>query len=155
VISGLRPATLDQLGLHTALEELLDDLTDRGELMEVCPILELDLTPERRRYDRDVELHLFRIVQQASYNVLQHAKAEHLVIRGQLEQDAVKLEVVDDGVGFVDGYHPDLRDLLGRQHFGLVTMYERASLIGARVEIESAPGEGTRVKIFWRQEQPD
>lgn len=155
VISGLRPATLDQLGLHTALEELLDDLTERGERMEMtAPMLELDLTPERRRYDRDVELHLYRIVQQASYNVLKHACAQKLVILGRLDESTIELEVIDDGCGFADGNDPDLGMLLARQHFGLVTMHERASLIGAQVEITSIPEEGTRVRVAWQKRGP-
>ncbi len=155
VIGGLRPATLEQLGLHTALEELLDDLTERGERMDTPgPALELDLTSERLRYDREVELHLYRIVQQASYNVLEHAHAQKLVILGRLDEDEVDLEVIDDGRGFPDGNDPDLGMLLARQHFGLVTMHERASLIGAQVEIASVPGEGTRVRVAWRQGRP-
>jgi signal transduction histidine kinase len=154
VISGLRPATLEQLGLQTALEELLDDLTERSEHMEgVDPLLELDLTPDRSRYDHEVELHLFRIVQQASYNVLEHAQAQKLTICGRLEQDIVELEVIDDGVGFQNGNPADFGSLLAHQHFGLVTMHERANLIGAHVEITSTPGEGTRVKVIWREQE--
>lgn len=152
VISGLRPATLEQLGLHTALEELLDDLTERSELMNgVGPALALNLNPERRRYDPEVELHLYRIVQQACYNVLEHAHAQKLSISGRLCENEVELEVVDNGIGFPDGGNPDMVSLLARQHFGLVTMHERASLIGALVKIESIPGEGTRVKVTWRR----
>ena len=150
VISGLRPATLEQLGLHTALEELLDDLTERSERMNGAgPALALDLNPERRRYDPDVELHLYRIVQQASYNVLEHAQAQKLSITGRLEENGVEILVIDDGIGFPDGVNPDMEGLLMRQHFGLVTMHERASLIGAQVNIESSPGQGTRVKVAW------
>jgi len=153
VISGLRPATLEQLGLHTALEELLDDLTERSELMsDVEPILELDLNPERLRYDRDVELHIYRIVQQACYNVLEHANAHHLIIRGMFTPDSIAMEVIDDGDGFLNGNRPDLVELLARKHYGLVTMHERADLIGAHVQIESAINVGTNVKIDWQRE---
>lgn len=145
-ISNLRPAMLNY-GLRTALDDLVDRLQDRiGDNM----LLKFNVSPSHIRYPVNVEQHVFRIVQQAVENALQHAEARQLLISGSLALDSIQLVVEDDGVGFLSGEYLDLSALLMNKHFGLAGMFERAALIGAQVKIDSAPGRGTRVSTTWK-----
>jgi signal transduction histidine kinase len=151
VINGLSPATLEQFGLHTALEELLGDLDERirGAGQE-SPSLAFSLSPEKLRYPGEVELHLFRIVQQACLNALKHAQACNLGIRGDLQAGKIELAVEDDGTGFDLSQGLDVASLVENRHYGLLTMCERAALIGAVLRIDASPGKGTLVRVSWR-----
>ena len=147
MIGGLRPVSLEHFGLSVAIEELLDDLTRKIETKGSGPFLAPDLSPDLVRYTPEAELHLYRIAQQACYNTLQHAEAQHLAIRAELEAEKVLLEIYDDGKGFAADIN--LASLLIQGHYGLVTMYERAAMIGALLTIDSKPGQGTRVTVIW------
>lgn len=150
IISGLRPGML-MYGLRFALEELTEETATQvgGDI----PII-LEVPPSDSRYPPDVELHLFRIVQQACQNALKHSQAQCIYLRGVLDPGYVELSVEDDGVGFLAGEHLDLAQLLANKHFGLAGMHERAALIGAQMQIDSAPGKGTRVRVRWDFNSP-
>ena len=81
---------------------------------------------------------LWRIVEEGLANIERHAAADHVTVRLGLGADRVDLEIVDNGVGFDAGTVPDDR-------FGLLGMRERAAMIGAELDVSSAPGEGTHV----------
>ncbi len=144
-ISGLRPAML-QYGLYAALSELVDELSEHtgGD-----PAILSELLPSDARYADTVEQHLFRIVQQAVENALKHAQAETIYISGTLSSEKVELSIEDDGIGLPAEKPLDLAGLLASKHFGLAGMYERAELIEADLHIESTPGNGTCVTVFW------
>jgi signal transduction histidine kinase len=89
-------------------------------------------------------LALYRIAQEALNNVVHHANARHAVLSIRFEKE-VKLEVTDDGVGFTVPKSPT--DFAPSGHFGLLGIRERADLIGARLELESEAGSGTRLCI--------
>src|SRR5262245_50281693 len=90
------------------------------------------------RLPPEVETTLYRIAQEALNNVAKHAAAKHVEIILERRPDAVLLIVEDDGRGFdASGIHGG--------GFGLVGMRERAALVGASLEIESTPGQGTTV----------
>lgn len=146
LIYQLRPAMLDY-GLYRALLELVDTLS-----VEVAQQLQISLMlPESdHRYEGHVAEHAYRIVQVAAQNVCKHAQAEFLTISGQLEPNRIELLVEDDGVGF-DLRGTSLSDLLMNNHYGLATMGERAALIGAQLNIQSAPGKGTQVHLLWQK----
>jgi len=149
LMSGLRPATLD-MGLAIALEELADEpIAQIGGDINIQTRL---LTPEPVSYDRQAELHLFRMVQQASQNALEHAQAKEVIIHGTLLPDSLDLHVEDDGVGFDLSGTPDLSTLLADKHFGLANIFERAKIINAEVRIDSQENQGTRIHIFWNPE---
>lgn len=148
VISDLRPAVLN-FGLHVALRQLADDLSERtGDSVEI----RLDLSSCDAHYDPQVEVHLYRILQQACDNALRHAHASVIQICGELNPQSVYLSVRDDGIGMDLGGKADLARLLAGRHYGLVGMHERAALIGAKLEIISTPGQGTQVNVYWHRE---
>jgi len=145
IVTGLRPAMLNY-GLWAALNTLADALDDQTQ---PNPVVEFDVPETQVRYDADLEQHLYRIVQQACENALHHAHAKRLAIRGQLEQASIDLVIEDDGIGFEAGEHLDLAGLIARRHFGLAGMYERATLIQAKLLIDSTPRRGTQIRITW------
>jgi PAS domain S-box-containing protein len=144
-INGLRSPMLNY-GLYAALEDLLDTLMDNPQAVE---ILTMDVPPSQARFDPSVELHLFRIIQQACENALQHAQAKSIHIYGLIAENRVEITVEDDGVGFMLGQEMDLAHILAQKHFGLVSMLERGKLIGAQIKLSSNPGAGTKVHVLW------
>ncbi len=149
IMSGLRPSSLD-MGLNIALEELADEPEAQigGKINIHC---ELNIPPEPLYFDKNVELHLYRMVQQACRNALEHAQASAIHIRGTLSEESIDLEVEDDGIGFefeFDGL-PDLGLLIINRHFGLANIVERARIIHADVAITSRPNKGTRIRFYW------
>ena len=86
------------------------------------------------------EAQLLRIVQEALTNVRKHARASHVMVRMVCERESLITTVEDDGCGFDPGIRRG-------EHFGLLTMCERADSVGGQFRVESAPGQGTRVIV--------
>jgi len=135
----LRPSVLDDLGLLPALEGLMAEMEEKGVETE------LKILGDRRRLSPEVELVLFRIVQEALNNVRRHAGASRVVTVVALEEGRVSITVVDNGQGFAV---PDRTgDLVTTGKLGLVGMHERARLLGGTLTVQSALGEGTTVAV--------
>lgn len=144
--NALHPATLNY-GLRLALQSLVDELSDgTGDGTAVW----LEVDAEGTGHDQQLELHMYRIVQQACQNALQHGAPRTLAVRGRLESGLIDLTVEDDGQGFEAGAALDIAQLVSRKQYGLATLFARAALIGAEVSVDSAVGSGTRVRIVWR-----
>jgi signal transduction histidine kinase len=144
IISGLRPTMLNY-GLRSALDELADEAPTQAQAEATILV---DLVDADVRYNPQIELHLYRIAQEACKNALQHAQAKTIRISGSLRPDCFDLTITDDGAGFSRGQQLGLDSLLADKHFGLAGMIERARLIGAHMDIASMPGEGTRVRVY-------
>ncbi|HEU4834621.1 MAG TPA: PAS domain S-box protein [Pyrinomonadaceae bacterium] len=138
----LRPPILDDLGLTTALRWYVDRYTKRTGLNVAVVV---DLPDENERFARELETACFRIAQEALTNVVRHAKATQVVVRLTRDTDILFLIVKDDGVGF------DVERLRKRATrvttLGLVSMQERAHAAGGRIEIDSAPANGTEIRF--------
>ena len=147
IVSNLRPPMLNY-GLKPAIDELADNLMERSQ--ETVQI-KVDLQADGNRYPSKIELHLFRIVQEACENALRHAQAKSITISGRLDAQQAELQLHDDGVGFDFGENLNLDDLIANKHFGLAGMIERAAIIGAEARIESGHGEGTQIQINWKR----
>lgn len=147
IIEGLRPPTLD-FGLYHALHGLVDELSGKPYAKAR---LSLELAKSEQRFDKKVEQHLFRVVQQASENALLHGRAKEVSIQGHIDAHGAEFSVADDGQGFEIAHGADLVALLAARHFGLVGMHERAQIIGAHLTIESQLGTGTRIQLNWRE----
>jgi signal transduction histidine kinase len=145
ITSGLRTPLL-AFGLASALEGLVDNAQDR-ELKDLSVVF--DMAENDVRLDERLELHLFRLVQQALDNALQHAQASQIRLGGSISPSAVNLSIIDNGVGFASGEKLDITSLLANKHFGVAGMFERAALIGAEIAILSQPGQGCQVNVRW------
>ncbi|MBI5944694.1 MAG: hypothetical protein HY864_10025 [Chloroflexi bacterium] len=137
---ALRPIYLEDLGLVTALEMLTRETSQNNHL-----VVDFQKTGEERRLTREVELSLYRIAQEALNNVVKHSKATHADLKIVFDTSEIKMEVSDNGSGFMVPKSPT--EFAPNGHFGLMGMHERADLIGARLEIESALGKGTRLMV--------
>jgi signal transduction histidine kinase len=143
LIADLRPSLLDDLGLVAAIEWYGEQRLKPHGLS--FSLLEHDL---EERLPRPVETTLFRIVQEGLTNILRHASATSVMVRLVQEQDLVTLEICDDGVGF-DPQRVETLETGGRG-LGLRGMRERAAILGGILELESAPDEGTTVRVRFR-----
>jgi signal transduction histidine kinase len=92
-----------------------------------------------------VELSLYRIAQEALNNVVKHSKATHADLKISFTTAEINMEVSDNGHGFLVPKSPT--EFAPSGHFGLLGVHERADLISARLEIESALGKGTSLKV--------
>ncbi|MGB0872532.1 MAG: histidine kinase [Solirubrobacterales bacterium] len=133
VVRRLRPTTLD-LGLRNALSAQISDFGDRTGI-ESHFVFDGD---SRKRLGDDRELAVYRVVQEALSNIVQHADASRVDVRLTVG-DSIILKVVDDGVGF-DPAAPSKR-------FGVTGMRERALLVDGSLDIDSMPGEGTELTM--------
>jgi signal transduction histidine kinase len=144
IVSDLRPPMLSY-GLKAGIGELAHNLMQRSkDTISVA----VDIISNEQRYSADVELHLFRIAQEACENAMRHGQARNIVISGELLPQQFKLGIEDDGGGFETGRELQLEHLLAAQHFGLAGIVQRAGLIGAEVKVDSTPGAGTRILII-------
>ncbi|MDX9864902.1 MAG: PAS domain S-box protein, partial [Anaerolineaceae bacterium] len=150
IVNGLRTAMLNY-GLYIGLETLADELSDQ---LPDGPLIYIDVPNSALRYDPDVELHLFRIVQEACNNAIKHAHASEIHICGELDMEKILLEITDNGNGFDSDDILDLPDLLRKEHFGLAGMFERAELIHGELSIHAAANEGCRVRVVWVAKNP-
>ena len=137
----LRPSQLDDLGLEESLRWYLERQAARGHLEIV-----FDLPPLTPRPPADVETTCFRIAQEAMTNILRSAHATHVWMTIARDADGLTLTVRDDGYGF-DVAAARARAMHGSS-LGLLSMEERAALIGGHTSIESAPGQGTIVRAW-------
>ncbi|MBN1661279.1 MAG: sensor histidine kinase, partial [Anaerolineae bacterium] len=142
----LRPPMLDTLGLGAALRALVAEWSAQHD-----PVVHLELPPDEaiRSLPADVAVNLYRVVQEALSNVARHAAARTVTVSLARASPArtLTLTVRDDGRGFV--VPDDLHHLAAEGHFGLVGQSERAALIGGAWTVESAPGQGTTLRLIW------
>ena len=136
----LRPAVLEKLGLVAALEQIADDYNKLGHLA-----VEVYVEGEEPELPEAVKVGFFRIAQEALNNTRKHAKASHFALNLKFNTSCLEMLARDDGIGF------DVAEA-GQQarnkgSLGLMSMQERARLIGANLKIDSSPGQGTTVKL--------
>ena len=138
LIADLRPTTLDELGLGAALEALGERVELANEL-RVEVNLDLDFYEGRtdRRLEVEIEDTVYRLVQEAVNNVVQHAGAESVRVDVSEDGGLLRVRVQDEGSGFDPGARSD--------GFGLVGMRERVSLTGGTLDLQSELGAGTTI----------
>ena len=142
LIFELRPSILEEEGLVAALQYRLESVEKRSGLET-----SLEVEGEDGQLSPDVEEELYRIAQEALNNALKHAQANQVMISLYQRSNSVLLEISDNGQGF------DPATVHERGGFGLRSMKERVSQMDGRLEIESQPGAGTRVRVEVKHDQ--
>lgn len=136
ITNNLRPALLYDLGLLEALKALVDEFRQGEEKIDVL----VTLPESEPELSDEVSLSLFRIVQEAFTNIRKYAQADHVRVSLRVQQDAIELEIEDDGIGF----DPDSPRLA---RHGLAGIKHRVFTHGGRLDIQSAPGKGVTLRV--------
>jgi PAS domain S-box-containing protein len=136
---GLHSSILDNLGIVPAIRWLLVKTTDPAKL-KVSFITDLDEV----RFLPSIEIACYRIFQEALNNVLKHAQASQIRVAVSLEEDILHLTVGDNGKGYLET--GTISPAKSVDSLGLISMQERARLVGGSCEIHSIPGKGTQVE---------
>lgn len=135
----LHPPALEELGLVPALRGLLDEMSAEQDFK-----VTFDATVTRINMPKELQLVFYRIAQEALTNVVRHSQAKQVEVSILVASGTCMMEIKDDGVGFVAGQrHRETRE----RHLGLINMTERAELVGGKLEIVSAPQEGTQLRL--------
>ena len=127
----LRPSALDDLGLTAALRALAADVSERSRIK-----VDLDIETGGRTFPPEIEVVLYRVVQEALTNIVRHAKATWVRAQVALRGREVLLTVEDDGQGLAPGSEPKL---------GLLGMQERVTAAGGTLTIGAASEKGVRL----------
>ncbi|HOI28679.1 MAG TPA: PAS domain S-box protein [Melioribacteraceae bacterium] len=136
LITALRPEVLDKLGLITALEWQTEEFKKetRIECSFSTDVKELKL-------DKNMEISLFRILQESLNNIAKHSRASKVEVRFNRDKPGYILEITDNGIGMA-------KDSLTRNTYGIIGMRERAKLIKGELSISSEQNRGTKIKLF-------
>ena len=136
---GLHSGVLENLGLDEALRRLVDDFASAQKMAVNLEFGNPPLVMERGR----VQLGIYRIVQEALTNVARHSRATQVHIHFDWEQPDLRLTIEDDGKGF------ELADVRKRPsaHLGIAGMWQRAAILGGRLEVDSHPRRGTKIAV--------
>jgi signal transduction histidine kinase len=142
-IYDLWPASLDEMGLFPSLRTYLVQYEETTGI-----ICRLRIQGNPIRFNPAARITIFRILQEALYNVRKHALATTVEVIFTFQEGRVKVMVQDDGIGF-----DQERALDEKKHLGLISMRERAENIGGTFMIEAAPGQGSRLVWEFSQEK--
>lgn len=142
ICSELQPNVLEDFGLKAAVNDLVEEIKKSTGL-----IINVNDNYEMNVVNQEVEIGLFRIIQEAFNNIIKHSQAREVWINMESDAEYIELEIIDDGTGFE---YNDLKiyDEHGSSNsHGLKNMKERAELLGATYKLQSKLGEGTRLRI--------
>jgi len=143
VMTDLRPSVLDDYGLMAAIRWYSEQFSNRTGVEIAVDGREL-----KPRLPSEVEITLFRIVQELLTNVAKHAMASRVTLSLVEKGEKVSLTIADNGIGF----DPIISGRSGRERgCGLLNIRERAESIGGKLTVESKPGQGTHVEIDIRR----
>lgn len=134
IIGRLSPRVLEELGLLAAIRKEVREIVRNGGIKA-----QLDL-PAELHLDRELEVALYRALQEALHNIVKHSRARSFRVRLECGDHDVCLSVEDDGVGFSARRQP-------RDAFGLIGMRERVAALGGSVRIRSRKGEGVTIRV--------
>ncbi|NDJ51693.1 MAG: hypothetical protein GYB68_01255 [Chloroflexi bacterium] len=140
IIRAMRPIYLEEFGLVPALEMLARENSEAD-----LPIT-FKTSGRRRRLEPEQEMALYRVAQEALNNARRHSAATRVTLEAHFRNDEILVRIADDGIGF-EVPQDRISDRSDGMHFGLMGMYERADLIGGRLDIQSDEDEGTSVAL--------
>lgn len=136
IIGKLSPLVLQELGMIAAIRKEAKDLARSTGVKAKVSVAE-----EVGRLNPEIEMAIYRVVQEALHNVAKHAQAETVNVQMVREDNIVRLVIEDDGVGISPVQNPQ------RRSFGLAGMRERVSTLGGTMRVTSRKNQGTRIAI--------
>ena len=139
----LRPLALEDLGLVAALHHLVNEMSNGVQ----CNI---EVKGDPGPLARELEIAIYRIVQETLQNVRKHAQASQVAVRISFTTYNIEMQITDNGRGFV--VPENLSDLARQGNFGVMGIEERVKLFGGAFHIASKPDEGTRVSVILPRE---
>jgi signal transduction histidine kinase len=149
IAMNLRPATLDSLGILATLSWHL------REIEVACPGIRIErrFSVDETDVPKNLRTPIFRILQEAGSNAITHGEADRVTVCLSKTRGALELSIEDNGKGFDPGALSGMRKL--NRGLGLQSMRERAELTCGILEIKSAPGKGTQVRVRWPASRSD
>ncbi|WP_243544675.1 PAS domain-containing sensor histidine kinase [Pseudodesulfovibrio tunisiensis] len=145
---GLRPPSLDQLGLSRAISRHCNDVEEKYGLRVDFSAAGVD----KIRLDSDTEINVFRMIQESLNNAVKHSDANRVKVRVLGSHPDILIRVEDDGRGF--DVKQRMADAAEEHHMGLKSMEERARLLGGTMNIRSRQGAGTKIAFRIPYEHP-
>jgi len=136
IIENLRPSLLDHLGLAAAVQWYADEACNAAQVAHRVTVSKVERLPA------DLEIALYRVVQESVGNALRHANAQNLEIVVERTGTGLRIAICDDGVGIAD-----IEGARARSH-GLAAMTQRMRAINGTLAIHSKAGAGTRIEAF-------
>lgn len=146
LITELRPAALDDLGLEAALQALARR-AQAIDALEIHTQIDLSALGGDGRLDAELESTVYRVIQEALTNVSKHAKATSATIAVSVAEGVMRASVSDDGQGIQDDGRQRTPEEELTGGFGMSGMRERAELVGGELSFESRPGQGTTMRL--------
>ena len=137
IIARLSPRVLDELGLIAAIRKEARELSQSTGMKA-----SLDLQDDLEDLDHEIEIAIYRSVQEALHNVAKHSQARNFNIQITRERSAIQVQVQDDGVGFSGTANPR------RRSFGILGLRERIAVLGGTVRVRTRGGRGTRLRVM-------
>ncbi len=137
----LRLPGLDEMGLVKALEIYCEEASEKGKLkvdFQSAGMTVIDM-------DKNMEIHIYRLIQEALSNIRKHADADHATIRLLGSSPNIILRIEDNGRGF-DVKAQELKSAATKR-MGILSMQERVNLLQGQMTIQSQPMKGTRILI--------
>ena len=138
-MSNLRPTTLDDYGLESALQAYIHEFQTRYGI----PVQFEKQTPPIRGLDSSIEVTLLRISQEALTNIARHAQASQAILSLRLDEKQICLTIEDNGTGI-----PSREEAKRPRSHGLKIMQERAEALEGTLNVQSTPEKGTKIEVL-------
>ncbi|HMA62829.1 MAG TPA: PAS domain S-box protein, partial [bacterium] len=139
IISEMRPAVLEDYGLFSAIKWYGEKFAERTDIR-----FKINGQKPSRRFSDDVEITIFRVIEELFNNIAKHSKANKIMVDFSENEHYIELLIEDDGIGF------DIEEAKAKQNatgLGIVSMEDRINSIGGDFWLDSKPEQGTKVKI--------
>jgi signal transduction histidine kinase len=135
---NMMPGLLTKLGLYEAVEDLFENLDETEGLRAVC-----EISGNLKRLPENMEIMLYRIIQEWVNNTLKHAHANNIGMKIREADNHIHVEYRDDGMGF----EPEKALFSDAESLGLKSIRSRVDFLNGKLDIESAPGKGVLYKL--------
>lgn len=139
IFHNLRPYQLDRIGLTKAIEAIVRTARSASEIVFTAEIDDIDDV-----FPKHLEINFYRVVQEGVNNILKHSQATEAGVTIKRDPNGLGMTIRDNGKGFTPGA---ANHDLSRGGFGLIGVTEHAQLVGGKLTVRSAPGQGTIISI--------